>query len=313
MPEKMSRLNKIFHIFGYAIVALCIVFVARQIQYAPSVFEALSQKSILYVIPLWSGAYAVAFLVLAFGWHLILRRLYGSQLNIRNSFYIYTRSSIAKYLPGNIGHLVGRNLVATQYGLPHGSIATSTILELLCQISAAGAITFWADLPIISDTSPQLSFLGTLFLLIVAPVAIVRIGKKRQLLAVDTIPPFDLYWAIAQVCILALLFFLTTGALLYFLALWTNASVQIEFLPIISIYAVSWFIGLITPGAPAGLGVREALMISLLTPSVGASQALVLTVLFRIITTIGDVVFFSFSLIPWLKTPSNTTNEQELQ
>ena len=47
-----------------------------------------------------------------------------------------------------------------------------------------------------------------------------------------------------------------------------------------------------TPGAPAGIGVREAVIVVLLSPLVGGSVAALSALLYRLVTVSGDVVFY---------------------
>jgi len=67
---------------------------------------------------------------------------------------------------------------------------------------------------------------------------------------------------------------------------------------LIAAYAFSWVAGFLVPGAPGGLGVRESVLIFLLRDSVPAGDAVLGAVLFRIVTLLGDVLFFCTSLIP---------------
>ena len=64
-----------------------------------------------------------------------------------------------------------------------------------------------------------------------------------------------------------------------------------------TIFAWSWIAGYITPGAPAGLGVREVVLVSALTPVYGASVAVGLTLSLRVVTTIGDMMTFVISML----------------
>ncbi len=48
--------------------------------------------------------------------------------------------------------------------------------------------------------------------------------------------------------------------------------------------------GYIVPGAPAGLGVREALFTRLFAPELGEGVAACVALVFRLITTLGDIV-----------------------
>jgi uncharacterized membrane protein YbhN (UPF0104 family) len=66
---------------------------------------------------------------------------------------------------------------------------------------------------------------------------------------------------------------------------------------LISVFALAWVVGFITPGAPGGLGVREALMVLMLAPAYTAASASVLVIALRIATTLGDALILVIGLL----------------
>ncbi len=90
-------------------------------------------------------------------------------------------------------------------------------------------------------------------------------------------------------------FLAVSGAL--FVALVELVSAQPEGLgvPLVSAagaYVLAWLVGFLTPGAPAGLGVRELALLFLLKGIVNEADLLFAAVLWRGITVGGDVLFF---------------------
>ena len=62
--------------------------------------------------------------------------------------------------------------------------------------------------------------------------------------------------------------------------------------------------GFVTVGAPAGIGVREAAIILALSGTMGEPTAITVALLFRVLTTLGDVLFFllaQFNISNFLK------------
>ena len=57
-------------------------------------------------------------------------------------------------------------------------------------------------------------------------------------------------------------------------------------------YALAWAIGFVVPGAPGGLGVREAMLLTFLSGAVEDKSVLIAAILFRVATTLGDALFF---------------------
>ena len=101
---------------------------------------------------------------------------------------------------------------------------------------------------------------------------------------------------------LYLLYFLITGGIL--VGVVHNVS-QIESMSkagaIISIFAVSWIAGFITPGSPGGFGVREAIIILFLSSFIGEPASLFVALIFRLITVAGDFLFLLASYLIRLK------------
>ena len=61
-------------------------------------------------------------------------------------------------------------------------------------------------------------------------------------------------------------------------------------------FLLSWVLGSLVPGAPAGLGVRDGAMVWILTPYF-AETAVVIAAVARLTTILGDAVAFLFGLL----------------
>ena len=62
-------------------------------------------------------------------------------------------------------------------------------------------------------------------------------------------------------------------------------------------YVFSWLLGLLTPGAPAGLGVRETALSLMLVNFAPVAEILIAVVASRILTIFGDGLYFLFSCL----------------
>ena len=58
-----------------------------------------------------------------------------------------------------------------------------------------------------------------------------------------------------------------------------------------ALYIVAWLIGFAMPGAPGGLGVREAFMVMQLAPAAGEPEALAFALMTRLVSIAGDMLF----------------------
>ncbi len=66
---------------------------------------------------------------------------------------------------------------------------------------------------------------------------------------------------------------------------------------LVASFALAWVVGFATPGAPAGLGVREGLLLLMLGPVYTPALAGILIIALRLATTLGDVINFVVGLI----------------
>ena len=66
-------------------------------------------------------------------------------------------------------------------------------------------------------------------------------------------------------------------------------------------YSLAWLAGFVIPGAPGGLGVREFVLYALISPWVDDKVLLMAIASSRIVTTLGDVVFYIMGLIASVK------------
>ena len=97
--------------------------------------------------------------------------------------------------------------------------------------------------------------------------------------------------------LLYLLCFALMGLAVYLILICVFDVSVVPFLVVTGIFAFAWVAGFITPGAPAGFGVREAILITLLKPLYGGGVALGVTVALRIVTLAGDGIVFTVTLI----------------
>jgi hypothetical protein len=65
-----------------------------------------------------------------------------------------------------------------------------------------------------------------------------------------------------------------------------------QWLTVIGAYVVAWLAGLVTPGAPAGVGVREMLLLLFLKGLVSEIDLLLVVLLGRLVSVVGDLLFF---------------------
>src|SRR3546814_13370918 len=122
---------------GGTVAAIAVMFVALRFwDYSEQTdFRSLSLSTWGW-IAVCSIIYCLANLFLTQGWRLLLRQ-FGSYRSFKSALYIYGVSQLAKYVPGNIFHLAGRQALGMVASIPSWTLARSSLWELaLIAISA---------------------------------------------------------------------------------------------------------------------------------------------------------------------------------
>jgi hypothetical protein len=222
--------------------------------------------------------YGTGTLLLALAWrHLLL--FLGVNVKPRDTTRIYGVSQLARYLPGNIFHLAGRQVLGMSARIPAGILAKSTLWELGL-ISYTGALFSALILPVFWPAANAVFGL----LIWIAAVAtttwmVTRLFGKHLNAAFLFQTVFLALSATIFVFLLAPLDRVAANST----ALW----------PVIGgAYIVAWLIGLVTPGAPAGVGIREMVLLLLLGHAIPDTALLPAVALSRLVTVVGDVFFF---------------------
>lgn len=264
--------------------------------FTPRVSVALSVLTLLYVTSLVPTAMA---------WAVLLRGM-GHSAGLLSLLAVLATTQFAKYLPGNVAHYVGRVGLGRAHGVPLAAGVVSVAYELLLATLASahlGAVTLlWAPPPglrgwavfehrvwLISGVT------ATAILALWALVPVLAGWLTRRNVAVDGSAVSHRIRPRAALLgyVMYGIGFSMIGVGLWFLA----GSLQgYERLPgplfFIGAFATSWIAGLVSPGAPAGLGVREAVLSAWLSTVVMPAHAVVLVLALRIATTAGDLSNF---------------------
>ena len=91
------------------------------------------------------------------------------------------------------------------------------------------------------------------------------------------------------------IFFLIAGLLLVIIVnLFLDININL-IAKLVVIFSISWLSGFIIPGAPGGIGVREAVIIFFITPIIGEAQSVAIAIALRFVTLLGDVWFLMIS------------------
>ncbi len=230
-------------------------------------------------LALAAGAYALSLVTTSMAWPAILRAL-GPKLPLSIALPVSLAAQIGKYLPGNIAHYFGRAALAARSAVPIKTSAKSTAIEFVSALAAAALVSLamiFADPRFLapiglgwSDGEWRFASIATAALLwllgaIVAPrLSFLSVGLRRDLWA----PPIG--WLCLSFISAGISFFAVSAAI---------GGGTLTPSAAIAIFATAWAVGFAVPGAPAGLGVREAILVLLAAPFLTAPGALLCAVM----------------------------------
>jgi len=183
---------------------------------------------------------------------------------------LFFQAQLGKYIPGSVWQYAGRAAMARSNGMPVRPVAVSLPIEFVASAVAAGAtgaflLGWWGAAVIVAAT--------------IALVATERPARFRALAVPATLRAALLY--VPVWLLLGLSFWLCAHGLV--------AVPASDLARYVGTFAVAWLAGLFAVYAPGGLGVREAVIVALLSGDIGAADALVVAAASRLILILVDV------------------------
>ncbi len=233
-----------------------------------------------------------------------LTGLYEARRPLHWTAAVWARTQVAKYLPGNVFHYVGRQALGRQIGLTHETLVASHLLEMVSLLMAAGLIgvggAIFARSPAVAGVSLPLLVAVTLAGLLVWPTIDAFLRRlpytSARMAALPRLTAGRILRLLAPALVAHGAFLLGTGLLLLML-LRAIRPIPVSAADVVWIYALAWVAGTLTPGAPGGLGVREAVLTLGLGGVLGDGGAATLALGLRIVTVLGDVVTFGAGML----------------
>jgi hypothetical protein len=247
--------------------------------------------------------YLVVVLLAGVSWLIFLRSV-GEPGRPRAALAIFGVAQFGKYIPGNVAHLAGRVVLAVKAGFVRERVLAAMALEIawavLAGVSvASGALMLsgthgWgAEVAAPSVVAMAAVAAAALCVPLVGAILLRRLPERLRAsipglseVQVPGVRPLVVCYIIGCLNMLLL------GAIPVLLEVAVFGGNGGAYLNVAGVFALAWVAGFITPGAPAGLGVRDAIMVAGLSPVYGAGSALGVTVIMRLATSAGDALAF---------------------
>jgi hypothetical protein len=223
---------------------------------------AVTLGKVLLSMSAWHAAQAQ-------GWHI------GS----RTAFAVIAFSQLGKYIPGGIWHFVGRGALYAAHGQRTELIVKSLLVENVWQWASAllvGTVFLTFAYQENSLFLPlEYAGPGIAVLLTVAWISLFRWSRRRFSQTIDTSWPSE--WSILA---------LQAGAWMCFgISVWVLFPDSLDssgLVLAVGSFALATLAGFLVPLAPAGLGVREVVLVALLSLQLDLDQAAACAVVSRL-------------------------------
>lgn len=297
-------MKRTLHWIGIGVSLLCLLYFLRAVA---EHWATLSQKAwsgdLIFSIATAALLYLTTFALGTKAWQLLLR-LFGEVVHYTALARILMLSQLGKYLPGNVGHHIGRVVLARQGGIPTESVVASMVVETISVLVAGGLCSLPA-MALMLDIAAQhhwsmarsLFIAGALGLTVVAgSIAAPVVRRKVTAIASAMLPIARSSRLLGGALLMQCVTFLAGATGLFAICTAVSATAGVAspsvWFDVVGAYAVAWLLGFLMPGSPAGLGIREVALLIGLTPLFGVQSATTAAALFRLVTTTGDGIAF---------------------
>ncbi|QNH20190.1 Lysylphosphatidylglycerol synthase TM region [Xanthomonas sp. GW] len=292
-----------------ALALYVIVFAAGTLQ-LQTIKDALSNIHILIGTLAATLCYTLIYPLTGWAWHKLLLRQ-EEQYSAITLTRIIGLTQIAKYIPGNIAQHVSRAALSLKIGITPKSYIASAGQEAILTVGASlciGTVALAASQSGMNLLRTQgysapfymltgASLIGTMLLCIDLPAkslcrsnrwSVRMLGKMGGLPGPAT--------ALTALAAYATNFF-AVGIGIWLLSRTLGLDEEIDLPLATAAFALSWTLGFLAPGAPAGLGAREGIMLLILEGHGNHEQILLLVLLTRTSSMVGDLAVFLLSLV----------------
>ncbi len=252
---------------------------------------------LIFVVFLWSVF-----------WNLLLRDLNFNQLSFYESFNIQVQAWFGKYIPGKVGVVGIKFYLGRKKGIDNRTVGISVIYENVFQVVTAFLVSvpilFYFSMkelgenPFLYQTLPLIFIVG-LFIFIHPKVFFyfVNLGlrlfkkqpiSKKYFLTLDQIIKYVTLYSFGVIA----------NGIAFFLFIRSITPVSLEyFIPIIGIFNFAGIIGMLAVFVPAGLGVREGIIVLLLQAYMPLEIVVFISILSRLWVTIADLIIGSYVIL----------------
>ena len=230
--------------------------------------------------------------ILIEAWRSMLRG-WGDRLSFGAAARIWTVSSLGKYIPGKVWAIAGIAVMAQRAGVRRWTAMASAVVLQALAVGTGAAIVGTAGSASLESRYPWVpAALLALVVVSVAGIALLLwppfIGRLLRLVRVEAKGSSPGAPAVVVGALANLTAWAGYGLAFWLLARGLFAAPALTPALAMATFAASYVAGLLFLPAPAGLGVRESVVILMLGGALGESSALALAIASRVLLTITE-------------------------
>jgi len=305
----MKKKQILINIISYTLLLLAVIFIVLSLKKIDfmQLISTLNMESLIMLCCMAVG-YTGIVIFLSFNYAFIIKAVTGAKKFDVLAGIDFLQSNIAKYIPSNLMHFAGRQVMLSSRGYTHKSILGSTLIEFMFLITTAllliliGLISGVLSVPdkvfalLLQYKWIAIGIIGVV--VIITAILMIKFRIKRVLTYIlKFFKAFKLPTLLALMAAY-LLFFTLISLMLYFILITLSGQAVSAsgFLFTLFSFAVIWLIGFIVPGVPGGIGIREALLLIFFPGHFGATHVFSAAILLRVITISGDVFAYVYAI-----------------
>lgn len=244
----------------------------------------------------WSdllGAFALggaALLANAMSWRAVLIAV-GVRLPLAPALRVFGVSQLGKYLPGSVWPVLAQIELLRARGASRLHTGTASLVAMVVGVASSAGVG--AALVVAIDERSRTSYwyvivVAVAGVAVLAPPVLSRLLTLVERMFHRTFQPLTISWggmgtALSWSVVMWILFGLHMWVLGRGLGAEALSPVRAT-----GAFALAWVVGFLVVLAPAGVGVREAVLIVVLSPVMSEADALALAVVSRVLLTIVD-------------------------
>lgn len=299
--------KRVIMYIGNALMLVAVILMVWKMIHLEIDYSLYFNASGILCIFLLSCLYGILLVVMSLSWRKTNSVITGNPIGFWISSKVYCKSNLLKYIPGNVFQYVGRNELAERLDLSHADVAMATGIDVFEQFFSFFIVSVifggYGFIQIIKEYA---------FLQVILPVGILAVliiiwalfhfaGRKHKkkldyyqsLLVRKNIPVF-------LKCIFRYVVIAIGFGTIYLLVITNIVTIHVpvsSYFEIFGVFILSWLFGFVTPGAPGGIGIREAVLTLLLGSRYDVTPFLTGIVIYRLINTLGDIIAYIITVL----------------